>query len=148
MLQRLTASAAAVAWLATASPVSADDIADGVATMPGAVEDVRIGGTWDRGSSSGLYRIVVTRSGGNTITARLFVQWVAFDDDGGSTLIDSIEIEEVGELGIDVIDYISDSDGDGLSVFIQADNPAEPDVDSFELFVFSTSSYMFDVATN
>lgn len=148
MIARLMSSVATGVWLAAAAPAFADPIADGVAAMPGAVEDVRIGGTWDRGDSSGLYRIVITRSGGNTITARLFVQWVAFDDDGGSTLIDSIEIEEVGELGIDVIDYISDSDADGLSVFIQADNGAEPDIDSFELYVFSTSSYIFDVATN
>lgn len=148
MLERLMTTVVAVAWLATVPPAAADEIADGVALMPGAVDDVRIGGTWDRNGETGIYRIVITRSGGNAITARMFVQWVVYEDDGGSTLIKTIEITELADLGIDVIDYISESDPDGLSVFIQADNPAEPAVDSFELFVFSTSSYIFDIATN
>jgi len=39
-----------------ASPALADELADGIAAMPGGVEDVRIGGTWQAGGKSGVYR--------------------------------------------------------------------------------------------
>ncbi len=134
--------------LAMSAPAAmADAVSDGVALLPGAVEDVRIAGTWSRDGQSGVYRLLIARSGGNELTARLFVQWVAFATDGSATLVNSIEIVEVAELGIDIVDYFSDSDNDGLSVFIQADNPAGGD-DGFELFVFSPTDYLFDVATN
>ena len=52
-----------------AGPAFADDIADGIAAMPGNVEDVRIGGTWEADNKSGAYRIIIARSGGEAITA-------------------------------------------------------------------------------
>jgi hypothetical protein len=133
---------------ATATAARSDQLSDGVALLPGPVEDVRVGGTWDRDGQSGIYRIVVARSGGNDVVARLFIQWVAYHNDGNSTLIDSIEIDDLAALGIDIIDFISESDADGLTVYIQADNP-DPDGDqSFELFVFAPDDYMFGPASN
>ena len=91
--------------------------------MPGTVEDVRIGGTWEADGKSGAYRIVIARSGGEAITARLFVQWIAYGDNGEATVDKSIEIKEVGDLQLDIVDYTSESDADGLSVFIETLGP-------------------------
>lgn len=131
-----------------AIPARGDHIFDGIAALPGAVEDVRVGGTWDRDGKSGAYRIVVARSGTDKITARLFVQWVAFDDAGGATLQDTIEIKELADLKIDVVDYSSESDTDGLSVFIQTLNPDGDTDEAYELFVTSPTEYRFSPATN
>ncbi|MHA1157970.1 MAG: hypothetical protein ACTSP2_04380 [Alphaproteobacteria bacterium] len=148
MLGRSLLAIAVVAGTIGARPVMADEIADGIALLPGVVEDVRVGGTWSNDGQSGVYRIVIARSGGNELTARLFIQWVAFVADGGATLIDSLEITEFADLGVDIVDTISESDQDGLSVFIQADNPSPTGEDSFELYVFSPTDYLFDAATN
>ena len=129
-------------------PVSADEIADRIALLPGIVEDVRVGGTWSKDGQAGVYRIVIARSGGNELTARLFIQWVAYVSDGTATLINSVEIKEIDELDIDIVDTISESDQDGLTVFIQADNPSPSGDDSFELYIFSPTDYLFDAATN
>ena len=132
----------------TAAAAQSDPVADGLALLPGVVEDVRVGGTWDREGQNGVYRIIITRSGGNDVVARLFVQWVAYHTDGTATLMESIEIDELAELDIDIVDYMSESDGDGLAVFIQADNPSANGEESFELFVFSPGDYMFGPASN
>ena len=126
----------------------ADPIADGVAAIPGVVEDVRVGGTWSDDGKSGTFRIVVTRGGGDMVTARLFVQWVAFQDAGGATVDHSIEIVELAELQVDVDDFVSESDEDGLSVFIRTIDPSGTDDLTYELFVFSPDEYLFDLATN
>jgi hypothetical protein len=137
-----------IAVYLAATPALADQVADGIALLPGPVEDVRVGGTWDREGQTGVYRIVITRSGGNDVVARLFVQWVAYHNDGNSTLTESIEIDEMGALGVDIVDYISESDADGLTVYIQADNPDPSGDQSFELFVFAPNDYMFGPASN
>jgi len=46
------------------TPGAADEVSDGIAALPGAVEDVRIGGSWQREGKSGVYRIVIARRGG------------------------------------------------------------------------------------
>jgi hypothetical protein len=148
MTLRLALAAGAVAVGVAAAPARADVIADGIAAIPGAVEDVRIGGTWQLEGKSGAYRIVIAREGGNQVTARLFVQWVSYLIDGTATVENSIEITELSDLGVDVVDYNSESDADGLSVYIQTLDP-NGDVDLiYELFVFSPSEYLFDQASN
>lgn len=142
---RTTFIAACLA-LALASPAAADLVHDGVAVLPGEIEDVRIAGTWDQDDQSGFYRIAIARAGINEISARMFVQWVAFQPDGNALLMDTIEITELTELGVDIIDYISESDPDGLTVYIQTDG--ENGDESFELFVFGTDDYMFGPASN
>ncbi len=134
--------------LALAGPVRADPVAEGVAAIPGAVDEVRIGGTWADGAKSGVYRIVVTRGGGNEVTARLFVQWVAYSDDGGAKVQHSIEIKEFAALKVDIDDFTSESDKDGLSVFIRTTDPNGSNDLSYELFVFSPTDYRFGPATN
>jgi hypothetical protein len=130
------------------SVTPADEVADGVAALPGTVEDVRIGGTWGEGERIGAYRIVVARTGGETVTARMFIQWVAFQDGGGATVENSIEITELDELDVDIVDYTTEADAEGLSVYIQTLNPNAPADESYELFVFSPSDYRFGPASN
>jgi len=134
--------------LLVAGPARADEVADGVAAIPGAVDEVRVGGTWADGDNSGIYRIVVTRSGGDEVTARLFVQWVAYQGDGGATVQHSIEIKEFAALNVDIDDFTSESDADGLSVFIRTIDPNGPNDLAYELFVFSPTEYRFGPATN
>jgi hypothetical protein len=141
-------AAGVMVGLSTATPAFADEIADGVAAMPGAVEDVRIGGTWQRDGKSGTYRIVIARRGGNDVTARLFVQWVSYQIDGSATVEDSIEINELADLGVDIIDFTSESDADGLTVYVQTFNLNDDADLTYELFVFSPTDYLFDQASN
>lgn len=126
----------------------ADEVADQVAAMPGAVEDVSIGGSWQDGDRNGAYRLVVTRAGGEKITARLFIQWIAYGDAGEATVADSIEIAEMAALGVDIVNLSSEADDDGLSVFVDTINDAGDTGDSYELHVFSPNDYMFGPASN
>ncbi len=129
-------------------PAFADAVLDGLKTLPGSVEDVRVGGTWDQGGKSGIYRIIVSRSGGDPITARLFVQWVAYDDSGGAAVTDTIEIKEFAALNVDIQDFTSDSDSDGLTVYIQTLDPNSDNNPSYQLVVNSPTRYKFGVAPN
>ncbi len=148
MLRTVFLAAGLVAGLAAVDVARADALGDGIAALPGAVEEVRIGGTWDREGKSGAYRIVIARSGGDAITARLFVQWIAYQDDGGATVESTIEIEELAELKLDVVDFTSESDQDGLSVYIQTLNPNAGSDENYELFVLSPTEYRFGPASN
>jgi hypothetical protein len=131
-----------------APPALASELGDGIAAMTGGVEDVRIGGTWQTGGKSGVYRLVVARSGGNAITARLFVQWIAYGETGEATVEHSIEIAEFDELDLDIVDYVSESDPEGLSVYIEAIDPEGASSEQFELFIFAPDDYRFGPATN
>lgn len=142
------AIAGAVAALILSAPVLADELADGLAALPGAVEDVRIGGTWEKDGKSGAYRIVIAREGSDTITARLFIQWISYDDAGGAKLEETVEIKEFADLKLDIVDYTSDSDTDGLSVYLETVNPESDADESYELFVFSPTDYRLGPATN
>jgi hypothetical protein len=132
----------------TALPALADEIFDGIAGLPGSVEDVRIGGTWEENGKIGAYRILVTRTGGEAVTARMFVQWVAYEDDGGATVEHTIEIEELAALNVDVVDFTSDADADGLSVYIQTLDPNGTADEDYALYVFSPTRHRFGPASN
>jgi len=134
--------------IAFVPPASADSVSDGVATIPGGVEDVRIAGTWQAEGKSGVYRMIIARTGGDAVTARLFVQWVAYGEAGEATLEDSMEIVEVSDLGLDIVDYISESDAEGLTAFIETIDPQGSGNEQFELFVFAPDDYRFGPATN
>lgn len=140
-----TGLTASLAWV---TPTFADTVSDGVAAMPGAVEDVRIGGTWQRNGKSGVYRIAIARSGGEAVTARFFIQWVAYMQAGEAAVEDSIEIVEIADLGLDVVDYFSESDAEGLTVFVETINPEDGANEQYELFVFAPDDYRFGPATN
>ena len=147
--RRITVLALASGILAGAATAAhADEVSDGIAGLPGTVEDVRIGGTWGEGERIGIYRIVVARTAGEAVTARLFIQWVAYQDDGGALVENTVEIAELDELDIDIVDYTSEADAEGLSVYIQTLNPNDSADESYELFVFSPTDYRFGPASN
>ncbi|MBN9023401.1 MAG: hypothetical protein J0H08_15190 [Rhizobiales bacterium] len=126
----------------------ADDVPDQVRAIPGNVEDVSIGGNWQDGDRSGAYRIVVTRDGIDQIKARLFVQWIAYGDMGQATVADSIEIKELGELGVDIVNLSSETDEQGISVFVDTMNGGGEVGETYEVHVFSPNDYMFGPASN
>ncbi len=148
MVRSFALAAALLAGLAVAPPARADALLDGLATMPASVEDVRIAGTWDAGDKTGAYRVIIARSVGEAVTARLFVQWIAYRDDGSTTVENTLEIKELADLKVDIVDYTSESDADGLSVFIQTLNPNGATDQNYELFVLSPSDYRFGPASN
>jgi hypothetical protein len=129
-------------------PALADAVLDGLKTLPGSVEDVRVGGTWDQGGKSGIYRIIVSRSGADPITARLFIQWVAYDDSGGATVTSTTEIKEFAALNVDIQDFTSDSDSNTLTVDIQTLDPNSDNNPTYELVVTSPTQYKFGKAQN
>lgn len=148
-VRQLAARATLIAALAlTTLPARADAVFDGISTLPGTVEDVRIGGTFEREGKVGFFRILVARTGGDNVTARLFVQWVAYEDDGGATVLGTQEVTELGALNVDVVDFTTESDADGLSVFIQTLDPNGSADENYELFVFSPTDYRFGPASN
>ena len=136
------------ACLALAPPAFADALGDGVAAIPGGIEDVRIGGTWEGEGKSGAYRILIARSGGDSVTARLFVQWIAYQEDGGATVDNTIEIKELADLKVDIVNYQSESDQDGLSVYIETIDPNGDKDESYELHVVAPTEYRFGPASN
>ena len=149
MLLRLTSIAGLGLALALSARVAlADPVMDGVAAMPGAIEDVRIGGTWEKDGKSGAYRIVISRSGTEKVTARLFVQWVAYQEDGSATVENTIEIADMAKLGADVVDYTSDSDEEGLSVYLDIMKPDGAADENYELHITSPTEYRFGPTTN
>ena len=126
----------------------ADDLAESVRAIPGSVEDVRVSGTWEDADRNGVYRVVIARTGLEPVTARLFVQWVAYEADGSAVIDQSVEITELAALGLDVVDYETESDADGLSVFLQTVDPSDGFDETFELHMFSPTEYIFGPATN
>ena len=125
--------------------VLADPLLDGIGKLPGAVEDMRVGGTWERNGKSGVYRVVITRSGGDTVIARLFVQWIAHHG-GDMSVDDTIEIKELSALKVDVVDYTFDSDRTGLSVQLEIIDPNGNADQTYELRVASPTDYKFGPA--
>lgn len=150
MTVRSFAAGAAVAVGIALAPfqAAADAVLDGIAALPGSVEEARVGGTFERDGRIGFYRIVVARTGGEVVTARLFIQWVAYEDDGGATVIGTQEIVELAELGVDVVDFSTEADADGLSVFIQTLDPNGSADQTYELFVTAPDRYRFGEASN
>ena len=97
---------------------------------------------------SGVYRVIVSRSGGDVITARLFIQWVAYDDTGGATVTDTVEIKEFADLKVDIVDFTSESDANGLSVYLQTLDPNGSADQNYELIVTSPTQHKFGPASN
>jgi hypothetical protein len=141
-------AAGLVAGLGTMVGTTVDVSADAIATIPASVHDVRMTGIWEDEDAVGAYRIVITRAGSESVTTRLFVQWIAVDDAGEATVADSIEIPELAEFGLDIVDYESESDDDGLTVYVKTLDPSDGFSETYELFVFSPTEYVFGPASN
>ena len=134
--------------LALATPAFPDALSDGIAAIPASVEDVQIAGTWQQEGKSGAYRVIISRSGGDAVTARLFVQWIAYGEAGESTVENSMEITEFAPLNLDIVDFVSESDADGLSLYIETIDPSGSADEQYELHVIGPNDYRFGPATN
>jgi hypothetical protein len=140
--------AGALAGFLISAPALADDVLDGIAKMPGGVEDVRIGGTWEKDGKSGAYRVIINRSGGENVVARLFVQWIEYQDGGEAVVQNTIEIKELADLKVDIVDYTSESDEEGLSVYIETIDPSGNADSNYELQIKAPDDYRFGPTSN
>ena len=124
-----------------------DELADQVKAIPGGVEEMSFGGNWQDGDRSGAYRLVVTRGGVERVTARLFIQWIAYGE-AGATVADSIEIAELAELETDIVHLSTEADADGLSVFVDTLAATGGMGETYEIHVFSPTDYLYGPASN
>jgi len=137
-----------MAALLFAGAALADTLADGVAAIPGEIEQVRLVGNWTIDDRQGAYRIVVARAGEDFSASRLFVQWLSIGDDGAVQLDHHQEISDLADLGVAVLDYSAESDSEGLSLFIEAMGPDSDSSQTYELFIFGPDDYQFGPASN
>ena len=107
-----------------------------------------MGATRDRDGRSGVYRIVVENGDSAAAADRLFVQWRTQDNSGQETVENSIEISEIAAWGLDIVDYVSESDSEGLVLFIDVINPRTNFGEEYELFVFGPNEYRLGTSTN
>lgn len=140
--------AACLLTVATAAPLRADAISDGVQALSGTVQDVRTLGAWEKDGKKGLYRVVVVR-GGPEPTARLFIQWLAKAEDGTLSIDRTVDIQEMVELKRNIGDFVIETDEDGLSLFLEVIDPAANGAkESYELFIGEEDGYRFGPASN
>ena len=94
-------SLAAVAlFCALVSPARTEDSpeADAKATPPG-IHQVFSGGYWSDGKVDGHYRIVVVAGGFEHVSHRVFIQWIAIDQDSHDLkIVRSVPVAEISEL--------------------------------------------------
>lgn len=131
-----------------ASSAFADAVSDGVAAMPGSVQEVRFSGSWQSGGTNGVYRIVVARAATPAVSTRMFIQWVALGSGGQMTVVNTTEIGELGASGLNVTGFTAQSDAEGLALFLNVIPPGGSFPEEYELFVFGPNEYRFGVATN
>ncbi len=134
--------------LAPAAPARADALAEAAASLAPSVQDVRLAGTWEKDGRKGVYRVIVARTAAPGPTARMFVQWIAIGVDGSQRVERSIEITELAALKLDVSDFVTEPDPDGLSVFVEVIDAAKDTDQSYELFIEDDGTYRFGPASN
>ena len=125
-----------------------DPLVDSLSALPGNIEDVRIVGSWSQSGQSGVYRVLVARSGGDMVTARLFLQWIVYDDDGGAKVTNTVEIQEFARLNVDIVDFNSSSDGTPLVINIQTLDPNGNADKNYVLTVNSPTQHTLAPASN
>ena len=137
-----------LALVAAPAFAQSDPILDTLAALPGSIEDVRIVGSWNQGGQSGVYRVLVSRSGGDLVTARMFLQWIAYDDNGGTKVTNTVEIQEFAQLNVDIVDFSSSSDGSPLTINIQTLDPNGNADKNYVLTVNSPTQHTLAPASN
>jgi hypothetical protein len=140
--------AALAVMLATAPVVRADALSDVATALPGQIQDVRtiVHGNPDDGQD--IYRIIIARDGIEP-TARLFVQWLSSADTGAVTIERTVDIKEMLELKRNIGDFVTETDEDGLSIFVELIDPAADGAkESYELFISDDATYRFGPASN
>lgn len=153
MLANMRAAAVAMALVAgpwaSLTPALADPLADQVATLPSDVEDVRILGTWQNGTDTGVYRVVVTRTGTTDLSARMFVQWIAYPP--GETVgkvTATTELKELGPLATNITDYTFEIDPEMLVIHLETSKADGSQQQPYVAMIRSPDSYTFGPPSN
>ncbi|MCK5933198.1 MAG: hypothetical protein KAG89_13615 [Fulvimarina manganoxydans] len=115
------------------------------------IEDVQIVGPWDQDGTKGVWRTVMARDPADPSRSHFFLQQIA-GAEGGATLVKTIEITEIGEMGGAVVGYRADEpssdEPSGLSLFFEI-VPRDGEIsETYELHVQPDGSYDFGFATN
>ncbi len=141
--------AAAIAALLVFAPgeTRADQVGDAVAALGASVTDVRLVGEWHTDGRDGVYRVLFVGDPETGGTSRLFVQWLTTD--GNTPVVErSIEIPELGQLGIVVYDFAYEVDDEGLALFIESFDPAKELELGYELYLKAPDDYIFQPISN
>jgi len=73
-----------------------------VEVLPVQIATVMTGGEWENGDAHGFYRIVITGSGIEHITNRIYIQWLALDfAQNGYRLVRTRSIDEINRLTVE-----------------------------------------------
>lgn len=68
---------------------------------PVSIHTVQTGGSWESGKQEGFYRVVVVAGGFEHVIARLYVQWIATDQDEREyKLVRTVEVKDVGVASV------------------------------------------------
>jgi hypothetical protein len=102
MIMRCRWGAALMMLLLAVSGVRAQDFAINDAKgTPVSVHTVQSGGSWESGKQEGFYRVVVVAGGFEHVIARLYVQWIATDQDEREyKLVRTVEVKDVGVASV------------------------------------------------
>ena len=76
------------------------------------------------------------------------MQWIAYQDNGDASVENTIEIKELADLKVDIVDYTSESDQEGLSVYIETIDPSGNTDSNYELHITSPTEYRFGPTSN
>ena len=98
MLRRAALTLAMICALTLPALAQDSPEADAKAT-PSGVHQVFSGGYWSDGKLDGHYRIVVVTAGFEHISHRVFIQWVAIDQDNHNLkILRTVPVSEISEL--------------------------------------------------
>jgi hypothetical protein len=131
------------------STAAADPLADQVAALQTDIEDVRILGTWENGTESGVYRVIVTRTGTANLSARMFVQWITYPpgETAGKVTATS-ELKELGPLATNITDYTFEIDPEMLVIHLQTSKADGSSEQPYVAMIRSPESYTFGPPSN
>ncbi len=83
--------------------VEADGIEDLVGRLDTRVAIVRTGGYWNSASTSGIFRIVVIRTGHEHSSTRAFAQWLTAGQSGELIEVSTVPIAEVNSMILAIV---------------------------------------------
>ncbi len=127
---------------------AADPLRPAIQAMPLEIEEVRLFGRWTLEERGGVFRGIVTRSGSDPRTARLFLQWLAIDEEKKATLHATTEIIEFQELATNIVEFRHEQDPEGIVIFIDTIDSDDQNENTYELFLKTPEEYEFSLATN
>jgi hypothetical protein len=97
MTIRRWGAAFALLLLATSGASAQDFAINDAKGTPVSIHTVQSGGSWESGKQEGFYRVVVVAGGFEHVIARLYVQWIATDQDEREyKLVRTVDVKDVG----------------------------------------------------